>query len=179
MNGGGWRAWICQLYDLECCLGSLTLKWLVGVVFIVTNQIVAIGEGCWRWAHRTVRCATGHCSVCCHVSRPLGLGAGRPLEALSSCGTGQSGATPDRYYSLSSVPLTLRSDFARTVHAVRPFCSRPLCGGSRCPLTHQTVWWIIVEHPWKNPRVVGLICSVLAHRTLSGGAPDTVRWHTR
>jgi hypothetical protein len=35
-----------------------------------------------------------------HVILPLGLGAGQPLEALSSCGTGQSGATPD-----SPVPL--------------------------------------------------------------------------
>jgi hypothetical protein len=38
------RAWICQLYDLECCLGSHTLKWPVGVVFIATNQIVAVGK---------------------------------------------------------------------------------------------------------------------------------------
>jgi hypothetical protein len=38
-------------------LGSHTLKWLVGVVFIATNQIVAVGEGCWRWAHRIVWCA--------------------------------------------------------------------------------------------------------------------------
>jgi hypothetical protein len=30
-----------------------------------------------------------------HVILSLGLGVGRPLEALSSCGTGQSGATPD------------------------------------------------------------------------------------
>jgi hypothetical protein len=35
-----------------------------------------------------------------HVILPLWLGAGRPLEALSSCGTGQFGATPD-----SPVPL--------------------------------------------------------------------------
>jgi hypothetical protein len=48
----------------------------------------------------SVRCATGQCPVCRHVIFPLGLGAGRPLEALSSCGTGQSGATPD-----SPVPL--------------------------------------------------------------------------
>jgi hypothetical protein len=79
------RAWICQLYDLECCLGSHTLKWPVGVVFIATNQIVAVGEGSWRWAHRTVRCATGQCPVRRHVILRLGLGAGRPLEALSSC----------------------------------------------------------------------------------------------
>jgi hypothetical protein len=38
------KAWICQLYDLECCLGSHTLKWSVGVVFIATNQIVAVGK---------------------------------------------------------------------------------------------------------------------------------------
>jgi hypothetical protein len=48
------RACICQLYDLECCLGSHTLKWSVGVVFIATNHLVAVGEGCWRWAHRTL-----------------------------------------------------------------------------------------------------------------------------
>jgi hypothetical protein len=35
-----------------------------------------------------------------HVILLLGLGAGRPLEALSSCGTGQFGVTPD-----SPVPL--------------------------------------------------------------------------
>ena len=44
------RAWVCQLDDLECCLGSHTLKWPVGVVFIATNQIVALekaaGDGC-------------------------------------------------------------------------------------------------------------------------------------
>jgi hypothetical protein len=87
------RAWICQLYDLECCLGSHTLKWPVGVVFIATNQIVAVekaaGDG-----------RTGQCPVRRHVILSLGLGAGRPLEALSSCGTGQSSVTPD-----SPVPL--------------------------------------------------------------------------
>jgi hypothetical protein len=61
---------------------------------------VAVGEGCWRWAHRTVRCGTGQCPVRRHIILPLGQGACRPLEALSSCGTGQSGGTPD-----SLVPL--------------------------------------------------------------------------
>jgi hypothetical protein len=42
--------------------------------------------------HRT---GTVRCPVRRHVSRPLGFGASRPLEVLSSCGTGQSGATPD------------------------------------------------------------------------------------
>jgi hypothetical protein len=43
---------------------------------------------------------TGQCPVRRHVTLSLGLGAGRPLEALSSCGTGQTGVTPD-----SLVPL--------------------------------------------------------------------------
>jgi hypothetical protein len=76
------------------------MKWPVGVVFIATNQIVAVGEGCWRWAHQTVWCTIGQCPVRHHVILSLGLGADRPLEALSSCGTGQSGVTPD-----SPVPL--------------------------------------------------------------------------
>ena len=40
------------------------------------------------------------CPVRRHVTQPLGFEAGRPLEALSPCGIGQSGATPD-----SPVPL--------------------------------------------------------------------------
>jgi hypothetical protein len=90
------RAWVCQLDDLECCLGSHTLKWPVGVVFISTNQNLAIGEVCWQWAHRTVRCAIGQCPVRRHVIFSLGLEAGRPLEASCSCGTGQSGAPSDQ-----------------------------------------------------------------------------------
>jgi hypothetical protein len=125
------RAWICQLYDLECCLGSHTLKWPVGVVFIATNQIVAVGEGCLRWAHRTVRCATGQCPVCRHVTLSLGLGAGGPFNGLSLCGTGQSGA-----------PLTNCSDFCR-VYCSALFTVRV----DRCaqmtvaPLAHRTVRW--------------------------------------
>jgi hypothetical protein len=47
------RAWICQLYDLECCLSSHTLRWPVGVVFIATNHLVVVGEGC-PVRHRTL-----------------------------------------------------------------------------------------------------------------------------
>jgi hypothetical protein len=126
------RAWVCQLDDLECCLGSHTLKWPVGVVFIATNQNLAVGEVCWRRAHRTVRCATGQCPVRRHVILPLGLGAGRPLEALSSCGTGQSGAPTD-----SPVPLWLLL-WHSEIH-----CS--LCRVDHCaqiavaPLAHRTL----------------------------------------
>jgi hypothetical protein len=35
-------------------------------VFIAPTTKMAVGRGCCRWAHRTVRCATGHCTVCHH-----------------------------------------------------------------------------------------------------------------
>jgi hypothetical protein len=60
--------WECLYYALVCCLGSHTLKWSVGVVFVGPNTILAIGEKLllsaahWtvRWGHRTVQCP---CSV--------------------------------------------------------------------------------------------------------------------
>jgi hypothetical protein len=58
------------------------------------------------------------CPVSRHVSQPLGFGAGQPLEALSSCVTGQSGA-----------PLTSCSDFCRdTVY----FAESTVGADSRC-----------------------------------------------
>jgi hypothetical protein len=47
--------------------------------------------------HRTL---TVQCPVRRHDTQPLGFGARATIGALSSCGTGQSGATPD-----SLVPL--------------------------------------------------------------------------
>jgi hypothetical protein len=40
------------------------------------------------------------------VTQPLGFESCRSLEALSSSGTGQSGASLDRHCSLSGEPLT-------------------------------------------------------------------------
>jgi hypothetical protein len=60
------RAWICQLYDLECCLGSHTLKWPVGVVFIATNHLVAV------WG-RLLAMGAPDSPVRRHVTQPLGL----------------------------------------------------------------------------------------------------------
>jgi hypothetical protein len=80
-------------------------------VFISLNHQEAVREVYWRWAHRTVRCATGQVlfTVRCAVTSPnrYGLELGRSLEALSSCGTEQSGAPPDRSCSLSGAALTL------------------------------------------------------------------------
>jgi hypothetical protein len=112
------RAWVCQLDDLECCLGSFTLKWPVGVVFIATNQIVAVGEGCWRWAHRTLSGAPP-----CHlVVRPWSWSTVGGFVLMWHrtiwCHTGQSGA-----------PLTVCSDIWIALFTLQ---SRPLHADSRC-----------------------------------------------
>jgi hypothetical protein len=93
-------------------LGRLEWWWLG--VFIALNHQIAIGTGCCRWAHRTVRCAS-------HVTQPLGFGSFWPLKALSSSGTGQSGATPDRYCSLSGAPLVTALTSTPIVHLIRAF----------------------------------------------------------
>jgi hypothetical protein len=124
------RAWICQLYDLECCLGSHTLKWPVGVVFIATNHFVAVGEVCWRWAHRTVRCATGHCPVRQPRHPTVRVLTVLTVGALTSWGTGQSDATPIRHCSLSGAP----SGATLTLRELSAHCSRlqATVGVDRC-----------------------------------------------
>jgi hypothetical protein len=46
-------------------------------VFIAPTTKVVVGRGCCRWTHRTVRCATGHCSVRQPRQRTVGV---RQLE---------------------------------------------------------------------------------------------------
>jgi hypothetical protein len=75
----------------------MNMNEVVGGVFRAPNHFHSCWGGCWRWAHRT---DTVPCPVRRHVTQPLGFGAESTVGALSSCGTGQSGATPD-----SLVPL--------------------------------------------------------------------------
>jgi hypothetical protein len=61
--------------------------------------------------HRT---GTVPCPVRPHVTQPLGFGAESTIGALSSCGTGQSGA-----------PLTSCSDFCHdTIHLLESTVAR-------------------------------------------------------
>jgi hypothetical protein len=89
-------------------------------------------NGCWRkllsmgapdspLRHRT---GTVGCLVRRHVIQLLGFGSSRSLALLSSCGTGQSGATPDSpvpHRTLSGAPLTSTptsgAHYSHTVHA--------------------------------------------------------------
>jgi hypothetical protein len=74
----------------------------------------------WDWAAvdgRTGQSGAPPDTVWCdsHVTQPLGFESFWPLEALSSRGTGQSGAAPDRHYAVSGAPLMGGSALSRTV----------------------------------------------------------------
>jgi hypothetical protein len=113
------------------------------VVFIVLNHQTTVGEGLLSMgAPDTVWCAI-------HVTQPLGFTRSRPLEALSSSGTGQSGATPDKYCSLSGAPLTAallcRALFAHCSYGIQ-LLQATVVRSSRCsasapdsPVAHRTV----------------------------------------
>jgi hypothetical protein len=177
-----WLEWIWHLKRLwffwfvsrsECtssCIEWETQKtWMLGVVVVGGIYSPQPPNNHWGWllsmgAPDTVRWAS-------HITQPLGFGSFWPLEALSFSGTGQSGAAPDWYCSLSGAPLTTALTSARTVALQGVRCSRPLHWIVVTPLVHRTVRWIIAECAGENPRVAGL-------GLYGPGATDTVRWHT-
>jgi hypothetical protein len=73
-------------------------------VFIASTTNSTIGAGYCRWAYRTVRCATRQCPVREPRHTTVRVLTVSTVGVLSSCGTGQSGAAPNRYCSLSGVP---------------------------------------------------------------------------
>jgi hypothetical protein len=90
----GVESFALVLNEMFGMLGWQRLWWLG--VFIAPNhlgscwpRLLAMGAPDSPVRHRT---GTVRCPVRRHVSQPLGFGAGRPLEALSSCGIGQSSA---------------------------------------------------------------------------------------
>jgi hypothetical protein len=96
-------------------LGCLEWWWLG--VFIALNHHIAVGEAVCLWAHRTVRCATGHCLVRQPRHPTVRVLKILTVRALTSCRTGKSSAAPDKCCSLSGAPLTPAVTSARTVHA--------------------------------------------------------------
>jgi hypothetical protein len=135
---GTWRGFDLLYCVLEWMLELLYWMWYLENldawsyggwgVFIAPNHFGSRWGGCWRWAHGT---GTVRCLVRRHVTQPLGFRAKSTVGALSSCGTGQSGA------------LWLRDfDFCHdTVVHYNTLQSRPLALNSRCPLAHRTVRW--------------------------------------
>jgi hypothetical protein len=85
------------------------MLWWLGV-FIAPTTLVAVGEAA---GHRTY---IVQCLVCRHVTQPLGFGAESTVGALSSCNTGQSGATPDSLVPSNFTALTSVAVLCCTVH---------------------------------------------------------------
>jgi hypothetical protein len=106
-------------------------------VFIALNHHIAVGEAVCRWAHRTVRCITGHCPVCQPRHPTVRVLKILTIGVLTSCRTGQSGTAPDRCCSLSSALLT---PALTSAHCSR-FCRRPLRWIAVARLVHRTVRW--------------------------------------
>jgi hypothetical protein len=98
------------------------LEWRWLGVFIAPTTNSTVGDGCCRWAHQIVRCATGHCSVRQPRHLTVRVLAVSTIGALTSWGTGQSGAAPDRHCSLSGAPCGA----ALTLRELSAHCSRAL-----------------------------------------------------
>jgi hypothetical protein len=121
---------------------------LDGVCIAPTTKS-AVGEGCCRWAHQTVRCATGHCLVCQPHHPTVRVLTVSTIGAMIAWATRQSSVAPDSHSSLFGVP----SGTALTLHKLSAHCSRcrrPLestvalwshcsAGTPDSPVTHRTV----------------------------------------
>jgi hypothetical protein len=118
-------------------------------VFIAPTTKTAVGEGCCRWAHRTVRCATGHCPVRQLRHPTVRVLTVSTIGALTAWATGQSSVAPDSHCSLSGTPssaaLTLRelsvhySVVSRPLESTVALGSRCSAGTPNSPVTHRTV----------------------------------------
>jgi hypothetical protein len=123
--------------------------WWLGV-FIAPTTKTAVGEGCCRWVHRTVRCATRHCPVRQPRHPTVRVLTVSIVGALTAWGIGQSGATSDRYCSLSGAPssaaLTLRelsthyAVVSRPLESTIALVSRCSAGTPDSPVNYSGVW---------------------------------------
>jgi hypothetical protein len=132
---------------------------------------MAAGEGSYRMAHRTVRCATGHCPVRQPRHPTVRV---RPLELLT-CGPPDSPVVhrtglvhcPVRHLTLA---LTLRAQSALfIVHCSR--FRRPLAQVAVAPLGTP-------DSPVNYSGVASQIPEGGKFGVDLPNAPDTVRWHT-
>jgi hypothetical protein len=89
-------------------------------VFIAPTTNSTVGEAVYRWAYQIVQCATRHCLVRQPRHPTVRVLTVSTVGALTSWCTGQSGATPDRYCSLSGAP----SGAALTLRELSVHCSR-------------------------------------------------------
>jgi hypothetical protein len=179
-----WRLWADQ--SLELCLWSgfysfcieceVVNAWMVGmevVVGIYSPQppIQPLGQV-------AVDGRTGQCPVRQPRHPTIRVLTQTTVGALTSGGTGQSGAAPDMHCSLSGTPLTAALLSAAhclcTVHLRISFCSRLLLERVVASLLHRTVRWIIAERRLRNPKLKSFELYGLVHRTVRCTRP----WNT-
>jgi hypothetical protein len=155
-------------------LGWLEWRWLGGI-YSPQPPIQPLGQA-------AIDGRTGQCPVRQPRHQPVRVLMVLTVGALSSCGTEQSGAAPDRYYSLSGAPLATALTSARTILQCS-CCRRPLEStvalASRCsvgapdsPVNYSGAALLKPEggkfrlvRPWRTRH-----CP-LAHRTVRGAKP--------
>jgi hypothetical protein len=146
-------------------LDAINGGWLE--VFIAPTTKGAVGGGCCRMAHRTVRCAS-------HVTPPLGS------DRWSFWQLGHRTVRWCIGQSLFTVRCAfwLCSDFCAHCSALTARCRRPLAlcslystGASDSLVLHWTVRWIIAERLPEFPKVASLELGSLVHRTVRCARP--------
>jgi hypothetical protein len=159
-------------------------------VFIARTTKTAVGEGCCRWAHRTVRGATRHCPVRQPLHPTVRVLTVSTIGALTAWATGRSGAAPDSHRSLSGAPsgtaLTLLKLSAHCSRCRRPLESTVALGSRSSAVTPDSPVnnsgarpqkpegeEFEVDPPWCTGH-----CPVV-HRILSVGTPDNSVRQTR
>jgi hypothetical protein len=147
-------------------------------VFIALTTKMVVGETVCRWAHRTVRCATGHCLVRQPRHPTVRVLMVSTVGALTDWGTGQSGAAPNSHCSLSGAP----SGAALTLRALSMHCSRSLFTfaddrwrSSHCSAWHTGHSGATPDSPVNYSAVALQKLEAEQFRVDLPGAPDTVR----
>jgi hypothetical protein len=97
-----------EMYEKLGCLSGVGWG-----VFIAPTTKPTVGEAVCRWAHRTVRCATGHCVVRQPRHPTVRVLTVSTVGALTSW-------APDSHCSLSGAP----SGAALTLRELSAHCSR-------------------------------------------------------
>jgi hypothetical protein len=168
----------------SCIEWELQKTWMLGVV--VVGGIYSSQPPSSRWRSLLVmgapdslvrhRIGPVHCPVRRHVTQPLGSGARSIVEGfiLMRHRTGPVHCPVRLWlYVSDSAALTLCA-LLLCQRLLKSTVARVSC----CTMTNRTVRWIIAKRACGNPRVAGLSCTVLAHRTLSGGTPGSPMRHS-
>jgi hypothetical protein len=122
---------------------------------------------------------TQHCSLfgASHITRPLGFGVVDRWSLLSSCGTGQSGGTPDNPVRSDIADCLLTSDGQTVPQPTIGEVDRCSVVSPDSPMVHRTVRWILVDERWETREWLVREGLQPRHRTVSGAplaAPDLV-----